>query len=139
MSEILTLEKTIDLGLQLQNDSLDFLKYVQHHTKGGVHLISRSIFDSSNQEKLAKISNHMEQYLEALICFCGGCGTYGVECFDLYDSFKFLFDMYDERAKLKFYQAICDAEQEFLARFHKIYYKVSSKTSELKRKQKEMI
>ena len=139
MSEILTLEKTIDLGIQLQRDSLDFLKFVEHYTKGGVHLINRSIFDSSNQAKLAQITGHMEQYLETLICFCGGCGTYGVECFDLYDSFKFLFDMYDERAKLKFYQAICDADQEFLARFHKIYYKVSSKTSELKRKQKETI
>lgn len=137
MSEILTLEKTIDLGLEIQKDSLDFLKYVQHHTKGGVHLISRSIFDSSNMEKLTKITRHMEQYLEELICFCGGCGTYGVECFDLYDSFKFLFDMYDEKEKQTFYQAICDADQEFLQKFHKIYYKVSSKTSELKRKQRE--
>ena len=30
MSEILTLEKTIDLGFQLQKDSLDFLKYVEN-------------------------------------------------------------------------------------------------------------
>ena len=81
-------------------------------------MISHSIFDSSNREKLAMITKHMEAYLEELICFCGGCGTYGVECFDLY-------------------QAICDADQEFLQRFHKIYYKVSAKTSELKRKQKE--
>ena len=96
MSEILTLEKTIDLGFQLQKDSLDFLKYVENQTKGGVHLISHSIFDSSNREKLAMITKHMEAYLEELICFCGGCGTYGVECFDLYDAYKFLFDMYDE-------------------------------------------
>ena len=137
MREILTLEKTIDLVFQIQKYYLDFLKYVENQTKGGVHLISHSIFDSSNREKLAMITKHMEAYLEELICFCGGCGTYGVECFDLYDAYKFLFDMYDEHAKQKFYQAICDADQEFLQRFHKIYYKVSAKTSELKRKQKE--
>lgn len=59
MSEILTLEKTIDLGFQLQKDSLDFLKYVENQTKGGVHLISHSIFDSSNREKLAMITKHI--------------------------------------------------------------------------------
>lgn len=137
MSQILTQQKTIEIGNKIQEDILDYLKYIKENGKDGLFLINQFKNDDKLHMQTQRTIARIENLLEDLICFCGGCAGFQIDCRDLYDTYSFLFMMYDPKGKLELYEAICYGSEDFKAKIYKIYYKVSDKTLQVKQRKAE--